>query len=194
MELSNFKILFSHTEDRLILSFDMGPEHTIRCWLTRVFTRDWLSVMLKLQHQVVLNKLVPNGRTQRSQEACATPLSGQRTVEPGGTLGDDDAANVSYSQVNAQELNGVPVAVGHSFQAQGDAVFCQIAFASGDGISLTLSQASWREIARVIRQADRIAQWDLHSLMWAEALDDAVAEPTESLGRLPAVSRSRHLH
>lgn len=194
MDLSNFKILFARTEDRLILSLDMGPEHTVRCWLTRAFTRDWLSAMVKLQHQVFLNKLVPDGRSQRSQAANAAPLPGQHMVEPGPPPGDDDAANVSSSQMNVQELAGVPVAIGHSFQAQGDAVVCQIDFASGEGIALTLSHASWREIARVICQADRMAQWDLQSLMRIQALDDALAEPTESLGRLLTVSRSRHLH
>ena len=80
MNLSDFKLLYTRSEDRLLLMVDTRGRGKLRCWLTRHFTRQWLADLQLYQHQAYLEQLTSSGTPAQS-----TRQTGSQRSWPGPT-------------------------------------------------------------------------------------------------------------
>jgi hypothetical protein len=184
MKLNDFKLMYTRSEDRLLLLVDAQGQGTLRCWLTRNFTREWLHDMQRFQHQSFL---------QGSPLAAAapqqtSPITGFADTGSAADMDEDtpQAASRTHTDVRPRqlvsgaELSDLAVAVSARFEASGPHISSIIEFTDSSEVTLSLSAEVWLEVAKIIHKADLIANWGLCGGAESPSDDDRTTFPASS--------------
>lgn len=166
MKLNDFKLMYTRSEDRLLLVMDAHEHGTLRFWLTRNFTREWLRGIERLRQPCFLQGL-PMAPVAPRPSSNSAGNAGTEPVAKGD--GHDHAAfdahreTITRKVVWGHELSDLAVAVAARFEVSQAHISSIIAFTNDSEVTLSLSEEVWEEVARIIHKADLIANWGLGS-------------------------------
>jgi hypothetical protein len=205
MNLSDFKLLYTRSEDRLLLVVDTRGRGKLRCWLTRHFTRQWLSDLQCYQNQAYLElEQLPYSGAASPDTAAANDIG---AASPDTAAANDIGAATPRQKASGkgnefwkpaemlgEDLSDLPVAETAHFEECGKNLSSLINFTDDSQVTLTLPHEAWREVARVIRKADRLADWGLCTDPSGSPLHNDRQSPNFSSSSFQVTPKSRRLH
>ena len=96
--------------------------------------------------------------------------------------------------MQGEDLSDLPVAETAHFEACGTGLSSLINFTDDSQVTLTLPHGAWREVARVIRKADRLADWGLCSDPSRSPLHNDNLSSNFTSSSFQVTPKSRRLH